>query len=83
MTSAFGSGLDVPLSLWHHAKRSSGSPTRIHDPGDRWIHEGGEWHYQRISRSQLTKREGLVRDGGRVLFLRDKLVRWLESGGSS
>ncbi|MEB2313346.1 MAG: helix-turn-helix domain-containing protein [Polyangiaceae bacterium] len=37
--------------------------------------------YQRVSRGQLTKGDGLVRDGSRVLFHRDRLLRFLENGG--
>jgi excisionase family DNA binding protein len=37
--------------------------------------------YQRISRGQLTKHDGLIRDGRKVLFHRDRLLRFLENGG--
>jgi hypothetical protein len=34
--------------------------------------------YARVERGQLTGTEGLIRDGRKVLFLKDKLVRSLE-----
>ncbi len=37
--------------------------------------------YQRVARGQLTKADGLVRDGRRVLFHRDRLLQFLERGG--
>ena len=37
--------------------------------------------YQKISRGQLSKGDGLIRDGRKVLFHRDRLLRFLENGG--